>query len=63
MTDMEEWKQITNYSNYEVSSFGQVRNKKTGRILKAFNNGGYLHIALSQNKHQSSFSIHRLVEH
>jgi len=41
MADKEEWKQLADYENYEVSSFGHVRNRKTCRILKAANNGGY----------------------
>lgn len=31
---MAEWKTVQNAPNYEVSVDGQVRNKKTGRILK-----------------------------
>ena len=58
---MEEWKQILEYENYEVSSYGNVRNKKTGRILKSARNGGYLHISLSSNKTQKSFRVHQLV--
>lgn len=30
----EQWKQIRNYDNYEVSNTGKVRNIKTGRELK-----------------------------
>ena len=30
----EEYKQIEDFENYEVSNLGNVRNKKTGRILK-----------------------------
>ena len=37
----EEWKDILDYENYEVSNLGNVRNKKTGRILKSYNKGGY----------------------
>ena len=50
---MEEWKQVSEYENYEVSSYGNVRNKKTGRILKPARNGGYLHVSLSSNKIQN----------
>ena len=60
MEDTEAWKTILNYDNYEVSSFGNVKNKKTGRILKSTNNGGYLCVGLS-NKITKSFKIHRLV--
>jgi hypothetical protein len=31
---MEEWRQIEGYENYSVSDLGNVRNDKTGRILK-----------------------------
>ena len=41
MEDIEEWRNINGYENYEVSSFGRIRNKNTGRVLKAANNGGY----------------------
>ena len=34
MEGVEVWKHLVNYENYEVSSFGKVRNKNTGRILK-----------------------------
>ena len=60
MTDTEVWKSISNYENYEVSSFGSVRNKKTGRILKPFNRGGYYIVGLSNIK-TKSFRVHRLV--
>jgi len=60
MVDTEVWKNIINYDNYEVSSFGIVRNKKTGRILTQFNNGGYYYVGLS-NKKTKSFYVHRLV--
>jgi hypothetical protein len=29
----EEWKKIENYENYEISSFGRVKNIETGKIL------------------------------
>jgi hypothetical protein len=58
---MEEWRQISEYENYEVSSYGNVRNKKTGRILKPGCNGGYMYVSLSLNKKQKSFKVHQLV--
>jgi len=60
MVDTEVWTNIINYDNYEVSSFGSVRNKKTGRILKSANRGGYYIVGLS-NKKTKSFQVHRLV--
>ena len=60
MEDIEVWKSVSDYDNYEVSSFGHVRNKKTGRILKAANTGGYFYVGLSKTTTRS-FSVHRLV--
>ena len=58
---MEEWKQLPNYENYEVCNLGKVRNKKTGRILKPSNNGGYQYVGLSSNGLTKTFRIHQLV--
>ena len=33
---MEEFKKIENYNNYSVSNLGNIRNDKTGRILKTY---------------------------
>ena len=60
MVEIEEWKHIDGYKIYEVSSFGKIRNKNTGRILKAANKGGYYSVGLS-NKKTKSFSLHTLV--
>lgn len=46
MTDIEVWKQITNYDNYEVSTFGNVKNKKTNKIMKLSVKEGYLQVGL-----------------
>jgi hypothetical protein len=61
MEDIEVWKQITNYDNYEVSTFGNVKNTKTNRILKSANRGGYLSIVLCKNSKGQTIAIHRLV--
>ena len=60
MEDTEVWKDIENYNNYEVSIFGNVRNKKTNRILKPSNRGGYYIVGLSNIK-TKTFQVHRLV--
>lgn len=59
--DEEQWKQIKDYPKYEVSNYGNIRNKKSGRILKQNkNNVGYSIISLS-NKKCKTFTVHRLV--
>lgn len=60
MEDTEVWKQIEEYNNYEVSSFGNVRNKNAGRILKVSKKGRYSSVGLSSNK-PKTFSVHQLV--
>jgi hypothetical protein len=60
MEEYEEWENINDFNNYEVSTFGNVRNKKTGRILKSSNNGGYFYVNLSKIKGNYKL-IHRLV--
>jgi hypothetical protein len=56
----EEWKDILDYENYEVSNLGNVKNKKTGRILKSYDKGGYAVVGLSKTKGKI-FQVHRLV--
>jgi len=59
---METWLPLVNYDGkYEVSDLGNVRNVKTGRILKhSSNKDGYLQIGLYNNG-QKHFLVHRLV--
>ena len=60
--NLEVWKSIDSYDHYVVSSFGKVKNKKTGRILKAGDNGrGYLMVVLCEDGVRKSCKIHRLV--
>jgi hypothetical protein len=59
---IEIWKDIINYPNYEVSNLGNVRNKKTNKILKPFSTGNeYLKVSLNKNGKPKQFFIHRLV--
>jgi hypothetical protein len=52
------WKSIEDYPKYEVNEYGDVRNVKTGKLLKSFvNHRGYLRINLNG---KSKF-IHRLI--
>ncbi|CAL6113141.1 Conserved_hypothetical protein [Hexamita inflata] len=59
---IEEYRDISGYPNYEVSNFGQVRNKTTERILKPYQNSdGYLSVSLHLNKIEKKHYIHQLV--
>jgi hypothetical protein len=56
------WKTIEGFSRYKVSSQGNVKNNKTGRILKpSFTNKGYLMVSLSKDSKVKRFLLHRLV--
>ena len=58
----EVWKTINNFSNYEVSSYGNLRNKTTTYILKPSIKSGYLCVSLRNDDGVSkSMKMHRLV--
>jgi hypothetical protein len=57
----EEWKLIENSVNYEVSNYGEVRNKITMNILKTSVMGGYLALSLHISNKKVILKIHRLV--
>ena len=60
--NVEVWRSIENYDNYVVSSFGKIKNTKTGKVLKASDNGhGYLIIDLYENAIRKTHKVHRLV--
>jgi hypothetical protein len=55
------WKTIENYETYSVSTFGNVRNDKTGRMIKGGINGqGRRTATLRNNGKSESVSFHRL---
>jgi hypothetical protein len=61
-TTQEIWKPIPEFENYEVSSLGCVRNRKTGRLLKFhINKKGYSQVVVSQNCNLRLFRVHRAV--
>lgn len=58
----EVWKIVDNFSNYEISSFGNLRNKTTKHILKPSIKSGYLCTSLRNNNGIiKPMKIHRLV--
>lgn len=58
-----EWKKIENFSNYSVSSMGEVRNDKTNKILKqSHNNKGYMYCYIKRDDGvYKNCQVHRLV--
>jgi len=58
----EEYKPIQDFENYEVSNLGNVKNKKTGRILKPnVGNDGYNKLSLMKDKKRCGKKLHRLI--
>jgi len=60
--NIEYWRLIDGYSNYEVSSHGRVRNNQTDRIfVPQIVTLGYLNVTLCKGGNQKVYYIHRLV--
>lgn len=60
-TLVKEWRVIEKATNYEISNYGEVRNKTTNRILKQTFVGCYLAAGLRINNKTVTSLIHRLV--
>jgi hypothetical protein len=60
--NIENWRLIDGYDNYEVSSHGRVRNNVTSKILKTSSDkDGYYYLALYKNKTRKTYKLHRLI--
>lgn len=58
---MEEWRQISDFPNYEISNLGNVRNRKRQKQLSPFTSDGYNQIILWSNGIRKHHRISRLV--
>lgn len=57
----EVWVNAINSLNYQVSSCGRVRNKKTNNLLHPVNTCGYYKVRLCENGTTTDWLIHKLV--
>jgi hypothetical protein len=58
---MEKWKTVLEDNNYEISNYGNFRNKR-GKVLKLnINARGYIYCNISTKGKVSKVKIHRLV--
>jgi hypothetical protein len=58
------WKTCKECPNYEVSSYGEVRRKDTGKILQQKldrNNNLIVHFSMGSRNNTKYYSVHRLV--
>ena len=56
------WETIISYSDYEITNYGKVRSKITGKVLRGGNNGaGYVCFSLKYNNKTRIERAHRLV--
>jgi hypothetical protein len=58
---MEEWRPVSDFPNYSVSNFGNIKNNKTNRIMKLNIKSGYYHVNLINNNKKGYLKVHRLV--
>ena len=57
-----EWREVKEYSNYEVNQFGEIRHKTRRKVLKPrSNNGGYQYVNFKINGKNTNFAVHRIV--
>jgi len=60
--NIEQWMLIDGYDNYEVSSFGRVRNNVSNRILKqGLRPDQYCQVILNLKSKSQTHKVHRLV--
>lgn len=58
----EEWRQVTRFPRYDVSSFGRFRRRSTFEILRGtISHNGYVHIGLYRDGKQEWALAHRVV--
>ena len=61
INNLEQWRTISGFPNYMISSCGRVMNITSFRILKPYLCGDYLSVCLCYNGNQITKTIHRLV--
>ncbi len=60
--ETELWKEIENYENYQVSSYGQIANTTLGIMMKQRETeNGYLKVCLCADGLKRDFYVHRIV--
>ena len=55
------WKKLTQFPIYSISNFGDVKNDRTGRIIKPHQNEKYVGISLVNTEGRKTIRLHRLI--
>ncbi len=58
---LEKWKPIKDFPNYEVSNRARVKNMKSGKIVKQSIRSGYYSVHLNNGEKSITNHVHRLV--
>ena len=62
INNLEQWRSVSGFLHYMISSCGRVMNIQTFKVLRpGINGSGYLYVMLYSNAEVSNKSIHRLV--
>lgn len=58
---MEEWKEVEDFPSYSISSFGNIKNNSTGRVLLQYIRNGYKTTGIYYKGMKKNLAIHRQV--
>lgn len=59
---MEEWREIEDYPNYQVSNLGRIMNIKLNKIIKgSITSYGYVTVTLKNDLGSKNMKVHRIV--
>lgn len=61
IVQVEYWRAVSGYINYEVSSHGRVRNSTYHIMKPSLNKEGYKRVSLYHEGRRKTFNVHRLV--
>lgn len=61
LSNKTEWREVKEYTNYEVNQFGEIRHKKRKKVLKPRSNNSYQYVNFKINGKNINFAVHRIV--
>ena len=61
METTEQWVQMDEHFNYQISSFGRIKNITTSKYVGSIGKDGYMHFSVIMNNKYKNIRIHKLV--